>query len=379
MARGSRGGGLCLRGNAVGLTKVFFGVLVVFVALRLADADKVALAEVDGTWSASELIELAGHDVKARVSSPLPSDVLEAQDLPKAWDWRNVSGRNFLTRLNNQHLPHYCGSCWAHAAVTSLADRIKIAREGNGIDINLSVQFLLNCGADVAGSCHGGSAGGSYQLIHDKGFIPFDSCLQYEACSAGSRDPECQGRDFECSKINTCRTCIIKISPGLPPTVKPECKSVDIFPNATVAEYGPVNGADAMKAEIFARGPIACSINSIPLSNYTGGIIDNPNASRHTTHVVSILGWARAQDGSEHWIARTSWGEYFGELGHFRIKLGENQLGIEQHCYWATPGGWTEVNTACVEDGSNCVTHRDFASSPLQAVSRRFLAAASQP
>ena len=39
--------------------------------------------------------------------------------------------------------------------VSAPGDRIKIARKAQGIDINLSVQHILNCGQ--VGSCHGGS------------------------------------------------------------------------------------------------------------------------------------------------------------------------------------------------------------------------------
>ena len=63
----------------------------------------------------------------------------------------------------NQHIPQYCGSCWAHGSVSALGDRVKIARGGKGIDINLSVQHILNC-ANV-GSCHGGSVDGPYQWL----------------------------------------------------------------------------------------------------------------------------------------------------------------------------------------------------------------------
>jgi hypothetical protein len=33
--------------------------------------------------------------------------------------------------------------------------------------------------------------------------------------------------------------------------------------------YGAVHGAAAMRAEIFARGPIACGVDAEPLLNYT--------------------------------------------------------------------------------------------------------------
>mmetsp|Transcript_5796 Transcript_5796/g.8710 ORF Transcript_5796/g.8710 Transcript_5796/m.8710 type:complete len:175 (+) Transcript_5796:40-564(+) len=48
--------------------------------------------------------------------------------LPKAFSWLTFQGKSHITRSLNQHLPTYCGSCWAHAAVSVLADRIKILR-----------------------------------------------------------------------------------------------------------------------------------------------------------------------------------------------------------------------------------------------------------
>ena len=66
------------------------------------------------------------------------------ETLPQSFSWQNVNGVNYLTKNLNQHIPVYCGSCWAHGSISSLADRIKIKRKAAWPDINLSIQFLLN-------------------------------------------------------------------------------------------------------------------------------------------------------------------------------------------------------------------------------------------
>lgn len=55
-----------------------------------------------------------------------------AKDLPKNYDLRPLG---LLTQDLNQHIPVYCGSCWAHSAFSSIADRIKIATNGNSFDL----------------------------------------------------------------------------------------------------------------------------------------------------------------------------------------------------------------------------------------------------
>lgn len=105
--------------------------------------------------------------------------------------------------------------------------------------------LLIDC------SCHGGSHSGVYQFVKSKGYVPYDTCQPYLACSSESTDGFCGHIDTTCNAMNTCRTC----------TGAGGCKEIDVFPNATVAEYGSYSFlrdphvAAKIKAEIYARGP----------------------------------------------------------------------------------------------------------------------------
>jgi cathepsin X len=307
---------------------------------------------------------LQGHTVLDDYTSPLPYTYIREDDLPVDFSWQWVNNKSYLTHSLNQHIPQYCGSCWAHGALSALADRIKIARDAAGDEINLSVQYVLNCGGEVAGSCHGGSHSGVYEFIKQSGFIPYDTCQPYLACSSDSTDGFCKNIDTTCTPENTCRTC----------TSGTGCSQIDIFPNATIAEYGTYgifseDRIHKIKAEIYARGPVAVGVNAEPIVDYKGGIVkDDHFWHKMVNHIVSIVGWGTdPEDGTEYWIVRNSWGSYWGEMGFFRIEMGKNALGIESTVAWATPESYTVVNFPCNEDGSNCVI-KEFYKDPSQNV-----------
>ena len=173
-------------------------------------------------------------------------------------------------------------------------------------DVDLSIQYILNCGTKIGGSCHGGSHSGAYEFVKKSRSVPYETCQPYIACSSESKDGMCEHVDTTCSKANTCRTCSTFSENG------GTCAGLDTYPNATVAEHGKytsfsLNGVHKIKAEIFARGPVAAGVNAEPILDYKGGIVtDTHMLHKRVNHVVSIVGWGKEGD-TEFWIVRNSW------------------------------------------------------------------------
>eukprot|EP00798_Chlamydomonas_sp_ICE-L_P000601 gene601-2027_t len=285
------------------------------------------------------------------ISTPRPHERMKGMALPASLDWRLVNGVNYLSPIRNQHIPQYCGSCWAHGATSSLSDRQNIIKKGVFPQTVLSVQNVISCGG--AGSCNGGWDHGVYKYAAEKG-IPPDTCNQYVA------------HNEACHDLEQCFTCW------------PEegCQPIYEYERLTINEYGMVTGEFEMKAEILARGPISCSIHATDnLDAYESGIFADylPNEP-DSNHVISVVGWGE-EDGTEYWIMRNSWGEPWGEDGFARVVTsayakGQGNLynmGIERECYFGVPSGWVQAkdlgfgpSDQATESDSDTDTEVDF-------------------
>jgi cathepsin X len=220
-----------------------------------------------------------------------------------------VNEVNYASINKNQHIPIYCGSCWAHGTTSALADRFQIQNGPKSLPISLSPQVVVNC-QPGGGSCQGGNPLDVYEFAFNHG-IPDDTCQQYIAYN--SHQPLC-------SPIQVCQDCLSP-SPKEAEDGHKRCHPITKFKNYYVKEYGRVSGANNMKMEIYKRGPIDCGIEvTQSFHAYTGGIYSEHKISWNLNHQISVVGWGK-ENGVEYWIGRNSWETYWGEGGYFRFKM----------------------------------------------------------
>eukprot|EP01035_Chromulina_nebulosa_P039267 gene39267-53087_t len=118
------------------------------------------------------------ENVDEIIISPRPHEYLSVSQLPGSFDWRNINGTNYCSKVLTQMAPSVCGSCWAEAATGALSDRFTIATKGR-LRINLAPQQLLNFNEKISGgSCNGGSDLKAYQFMYRYG-ITDDTCAPF--------------------------------------------------------------------------------------------------------------------------------------------------------------------------------------------------------
>jgi cathepsin X len=263
-------------------------------------------------------VESAEFEEGEVVTRPQPWLVHKQEDLPKNVDWRNMNGKN-------QHIPQYCGSCWAQGSTSAIADRFNILTDlKTNAPVGLSAQAIVNC--QIGGSCNGGNPAAVYNYAHKTGLV-HSSCEQYVAKNLNKDS---------CEAIDICRDCVPP-KEGAVATLD-DCSAVEST-KYYIADHYAVRGAEKMKAELYANGPISCGIHvTDAFTKYTGGIYEEHVFFPQINHEISVVGYGHDEaSGKDYWIGRNSWGSYWGEWGFFRMIMNGNGLAIEKDCIAGTP------------------------------------------
>jgi len=228
--------------------------------------------------------------------------------LPTQWDWRNVSGRNFLDDVIDQGS---CGSCYMVATTHMLAARHRIKTDPNfeGFSFN----FPLFC-SEYNQGCDGGYAFLAAKWASDVGLVP-------KSCSA--EDPE---------GLKT--TCTLTCS------VANLTKSWRAVNHHYVGGYYGAASEEEMKRELVEDGPLVVSFEpQRDLMYYSGGIYSSSAHSRGewepVDHAVLLVGYG-SENGRKYWLLQNSWGSDWGEAGYMRMHRGVDESGIESIAEAAT-------------------------------------------
>ena len=233
-----------------------------------------------------------------------------ATALPSAWDWRNVSGVNFVSDVRDQG---QCGSCYIFSSAGMLEARIRVASQ-NKLQPVLSTQDPLSCSRYSQG-CAGGFpylTAGKY--AQDFGFVE-EQCMPYTGTDSTACSSKC--------------------------TTSPRLWTVSNY--SYVGGYYGATTAELMQAEILARGPISVSFqvyddfmqysSGIYTHNFTtaaGAAIQSAfNPFCVTNHAVLAVGWGETATGDKYWIVKNSWGTNWGQKGYFWIKRDPGYYGGE--------------------------------------------------
>lgn len=266
-------------------------------------------------------------DDMERHTAPRSWTMYSNDDLPDNVDWRSMNGKNYLSWTKNQHIPQYCGSCWSQGSTSAIADRFNILNDLSTMTpVALDAQVMVNCNA--GGSCNGGNPAGVYEFAHTNG-LRHASCMQYVAKNLDHAGA--------CDDIDKCRDC------SFPAHIWDSMQDPDLCYAVDdtlyyVDDYYTITGADDMKAELYAHGPISCGIHvTDAFEAYTGGIYSEDAQFFLLNHEISVVGYGLDADtNTPYWIGRNSWGSYWGEMGFFRMIMGAGDLGITRNCIAGT-------------------------------------------
>ncbi|XP_044520148.1 procathepsin L-like [Gracilinanus agilis] len=221
--------------------------------------------------------------------------------LPKSVDWRK---HGFVTPVRNQG---ECGSCWAFSAIGSLEGQL-FRKEG--ILVELSKQMLIDCNGYY--DCTGGSITGAFDFIQYHGVVS-ERCYPYM-----------EGQNWWCYRR--------------------QCPVIRIRDYVTL----PFGDEQALMEAVATVGPVAVGIHTPPsFRYYQGGPYIEPkcrlNYMSQTNHAILVVGYGPLDESkyeelglpsymhedNEFWIAKNSWGEYWGDEGYIYIpKDNSNQCGI---------------------------------------------------
>lgn len=237
---------------------------------------------------------------------------LSTAELPKNFDWRNVSGVNYVSPVRDQG---NCGSCYAFATMAMFEARVRIASKNQETPV-FSPQDVVQC-CGYSQGCDGGFPYLVAKYAEDFG-LTAESCDPYTGVD---------GKCYNKCPAGTTRQYATK--------------------HHYVGGYYGGTTAENMQLELYNNGPIAIGFEVVnAFFGYSGGVFKcDPSLKEvspdphfeETNHAVLITGYGETEAGEKYWIVKNSWGENWGMDGYFMIERGTDTCDVESLAVAAIP------------------------------------------
>jgi cathepsin B len=289
-------------------------------------------------------------------------------DIPDSFDGR-VVWKGLLSEVMNQGS---CGSCWAFASTSTLADRFNIQSLGL-MNIQLSPTKLILC--DFQGreftvlhpdtnpeainridttnlstnACMGNTLYDAWRYMYVIGTNSAE-CIPYAAGLEGKKNFTGLDRYNKQDKLPLCANIAGEIGDMCSDV------AVDIF---TGEEYGtparfyrclhfysiagiPADGGSEynIRHNIFCWGPISTGMNVYEdfydFDAKTEIYEWNGKGKPVGGHAIEIVGWGEEKN-KKYWIVKNSWGKHWGRGGYFYMARGNNNCKIEENIITGVP------------------------------------------
>ncbi|XP_075215314.1 cathepsin B-like cysteine proteinase 4 [Lycorma delicatula] len=301
------------------------------------------------TWKAGKNFHstLPSNYIYALVGTKPPTDHIPSikvlhpigavnEFLPKYFDARDKW--NYCQSLHKVRDQGECGSCWAVASTSVLADRLCISSEGK-FQTQLSIEEPLSCCKTCGEGCEGGYVDKVWDYIFKNGVVTGGDFNSSEGCLPYSKEP-CEhsvqsiGR-VKCSELpmNTprCRTFCSNRDYNIP-FGKDHKKAREVYklPQLMLT----------IQSDIYKRGPIQAVFEVYEdFLAYKKGIYQRTTHKHNKFigyHSVKVIGWG-VEEQVPYWLAVNSWNNDWGDYGTFKILRGKNECGFESQLYAGLP------------------------------------------
>ncbi|KAL4448721.1 hypothetical protein ABPG74_012810 [Tetrahymena malaccensis] len=191
-----------------------------------------------------------------------------------------------------------CSSAYSIAAVSSVADRLCMASEGD-FNYGLSAQPTISCYENQSYKCEGGYVSKTFQKGKTTGFVK-EECLPYHGTDSNEG----------CSLIDKCE-------------------------HFKIYDYCVSAGQESIKREIMLNGPVVSLMNVFTdFLVYKSGVyrvLENGTKLKGQ-QAVKIIGWdIDPLTKDYYWIIENSWGEEWGLNGLAYIAMGQEEIRLEEY------------------------------------------------